>query len=327
MKVIFATNDRGYRLLKTVVYSLASNVNRVYDYEIFVLEGEGGVSAEHKTDLERIVSGRFPVNWIDVDPYLDAHRAEFQAINRDRTLMIWARIFCGEVFGDLDENMLYLDTDVLIAGDLSDLFSTDLGLDLVGMVPENGRDGCARGNLFSRDYMPPDASVYCNAGMMLFNPAAWRRENVGARLLSWALKHPQATHRDQDAINVVMWNRIKILPTKWNYHDGWVERSIKCSANARTWFGNDPIDVLEAIQSPCIIHYWGARKPWEFNHRPERLRYERAMRELGMLDGELDGSTFLKRRSLPFWDGLHGLIKTIDHLRLHHLRKKRSLFT
>lgn len=211
---------------------------------------------------------------------------------------------------------------IFATNDLAELFATDLGSNLVGMVPENGRGRQSRGNLFDRDYMPPHARVYCNAGMMLFNPADWRRENVGPRLLAWALQCPQATHRDQDAINVVLWDRIKVLPTKWNYHDGWVERSMKLHAGVKDWQGNAPLDVLEAIRSPCILHYWGARKPWKFNHRPERLRYEQALRELGMLDGNLEGSTFWKRLSLPFWDGLHALAKAIDRLRLRRLRKR-----
>ena len=323
-RVIFATNDCGYRFLKVAVYSLVTHVDPSGGYEICVLEGEGGVSAENKSDLERVVSGRFPVRWIDVDPYLDAHRSELLTINKGRTLMIWARVFCGDVFGDSDENMLYLDTDVLVAGDLGEIFDTDLGTDLVGMVPEDGRGERLRGRLFDREYMPSGAMVYCNAGMMLFNPAAWRRENVGARLLAWGLGCPQVNLLDQDAVNVVLWNRIRVLPTKWNYHDGWVERSLKLSVRDRVWLGNDPLDVLEAIRSPRILHYWGARKPWMFNHRPERLRYERAMRDLGMVDGRLEDTTFFRRVGLPFWDGLHGLIKAFDRMRLNRLRKKRD---
>lgn len=324
-RVIFATNDGGFRFLETAVGSLVSSVDPAGGYEICVLEGEGGVSSAHKSELDRIVSGRFPVRWIDVDPYLDAHREELLRINKGRTLMIWARIFCGEIFGDTAGNALYLDTDVLVAGDLADLFEADLGSSLVGMVPEDARGGMLRGRLFLREFVPPAMQVYCNAGMMLFDPAAWRRERVGGRLLAWGLQWPDAAFRDQDAVNVVLWDRIRILPAKWNYHDGWVERSLKLRSGSTSWLGNDPLDVLEAIQAPRILHYWGARKPWRFNHRPERLRYVRMMRELGLSNGRLAGETFFGRLGLPFWDAYHGLIKAFDRWRLRRLRRKRGL--
>ena len=324
-RVIFATNDKGYRFLKVAVYSVVENVDAAADYEICVLEGEGGVSVENKADLEKIVRGRLAVRWIDVDPYLESHRKELETVNNGRTLMIWARIFCGEIFGSRDENMLYLDTDVFVAGDMSDLFKTDLGSNFVGMVPEDGKGERLRGRLFCREYMPEGLQVYCNAGMMLFNPAVWRRENVGVRLLEWGLKWPQARLHDQDAINSVLWDRILVLPPKWNYHDGWVERSLKLGISERTWLGNDPLAVLEAIQCPSILHYWGARKPWKFNHRPERLRYEKAMRELGLLTGRMEESTFVRQACLPFWDGFHALVKAFDRIRLRRLRRRRGV--
>ena len=322
-RVILATNDKGYRFLKVAVHTLVTHVDPAKPYEICILEGEGGVSAANKEDLAKIVGGRFPVKWVDVDPYLDAHREELLRINRGRTLMIWARIFCGEIFGDVDANALYLDTDTYVNGDLAELFDLNLGENLVGMVPEDAKGEIQRGRVFRRECMPDGLTVYCNAGVMLFNPARWKREEAGRRLLDWGLKWDSA-FRDQDAVNAVFWDRIRILPTKWNYHDGWVERSIRRSANARAWLGNDPLDVMEAILKPKILHYWGGRKPWKFNHRPERLRYERALRELGLLDGELEGSTFLKRLTLPFWDAFHWVIKRIVRMRYRRLQAKRS---
>lgn len=322
-RVIFATNDSGYRFLKLAVHTLVTHVDLTKPYEICILEGEGGVSAANKEDLAKIIDGRLPVKWVNVDPYMDAHREELQRINKGRTLMIWARVFCGEIFGDVDANALYLDTDTYVNGDLTELFGLNLGENLVGMVPEDAKGEVQRGRVFNRECMPEGLKVYCNAGVMLFNPARWRREEAGRRLLDWGLKWNSA-FRDQDSVNAIFWDKIRILPTKWNYHDGWVERSLRRSANARAWLGNDPLDVMEAILFPRILHYWGGRKPWKFNHRPERLRYERALRECGLLDGRLEGSTFLKRLALPFWDALHLAIKCIVRIRYRRLQAKRG---
>lgn len=315
LRIAFATNDGGYRFLRVAVHSIVRNVDLARPYEITVIEGEGGVSPEHKRDLEKVVDGRVKLSFLDVDP-LFARVADRLTVTRNKTLMIWARCFMGDLMPRHDANTLYLDTDTYVAGDLEEVFKVDLGDALAGMVPESGREG----TMLERSCMPRELGFYCNAGVMLFNPAVWRRENVDAKLLDWGLKWDTAAFHDQDAVNAVFAGRIRVLPTKWNYHDGWVERSCSLSTKKGLWRGNDPSDVLEAIAEPRILHYWGGRKPWKFNHRPERLRYERAMRELGMVDGALEGSSLAGRLALPFWDAAHAVMKAYAAHRLRRLR-------
>lgn len=315
MHVIYATDDGGWRFLKVAVHTLVSHVDAAKPYVIDVLEGEGGLSVAHRAELLRLVAGRFPIRFLDAGPHLDANRAALEAANRGRTLMIWARIFSGELLPEVDANVVYLDTDTYVAGDLEDLFRVDLGTAVLGMVPEAIRGG--RAGTFRRKCLPPEVVRYCNSGVLLFNPETWRRERVKDRLLEWVGRWKDETRcPDQDALNALFHDRMVFLPPKWNYHDGWVERSCLMRLAAATWEGHRPADVLEAILEPRILHYWGGRKPWLFNHRPERRRYEAAMRELGMLDGPPEGSTCFRRLQLPFWDGLHAVMKARARRRL-----------
>lgn len=314
LRIVFATNDGGYRFLRVAVHSVLRNVDLRKPYEIVVVEGEGGVAPEHKRDLEALVGGRMKLSFVDVDPCF-ARVADRLTVTRNKTLMIWARCFLGDLMPEHDANTLYLDTDTYVAGDLEEIFACDLGRALAGMVPESGREG----TMLRRPCMPEGLAFYCNAGMMLFNPAVWRREDVGAKLLDWGLRWSDAEFHDQDAVNAVFAGRIKVLPTKWNYHDGWVERSCRLSAAKGPWQGNDPRDVLQAVIEPKVLHYWGGRKPWKFNHRPERLRYERAMRELGMVDGALEGGSPFARLGLPLWDAAHAVMRAVAARRLRKL--------
>jgi len=304
MTIVFATNDRGFLFLKVAVGTAVRNLDSNKSYEIVILEGEGGLTPAHRQELEALTAGRIGLRFVDVDPYLEKYGDRLRARNPGKSLMIWSRCFMGEILPDVVGNALYLDTDVYVNGDLEELFRVDLGSAMVGMVPEAGAEA-RRKTMFGRSGIPEGLQVYCNAGVMLFSPSAWHRERADEKLIDWALTWPGAAFHDQDAVNAVFWDRIKVLPTKWNYHDGWVERSCRMSARQKAWQGNAPVDVLEAIVSPRILHYWGCRKPWKFNHRPERKRYERAMRELGLVRGHLEGSTFARRMTLLFWDALH----------------------
>lgn len=313
-RIVYVTNDSGYRFLRVAAYSVVRNADVRKPYEIVVVEGEGGVSLANKRDLESVIGGKTKLRFVDVDHML-AHVADRLTVTRNKSLMIWARCFLGELLPECDGNTLYLDTDTYVAGDLEEVFLTDLGDALAGMVPESGRGG----TMLSRTFMPSELEFYCNAGMMLFNPAVWRRERIGTKLLEWGLRWDTAAFHDQDAVNAVFAGRIKVLPTKWNYHDGWVERSCRMKVGDAPWHGNDPRDVLEAIVAPRVLHYWGGRKPWKFNHRPERLCYECAMRELGMLGGTLEGTTPWRRFTLPFWDAVHAVMKEVALRRLRRL--------
>lgn len=323
MHVIFATNDGGVDFLKVAVHSFVKHVDAGKPYVIDILEGEGGVSREHKKEILSVAGNRFSVVFHDAGPCLDANRMALEAANRGRTLMIWARIFSGELLADVDENVVYLDTDTYVAGDLEELFRIDLGTAVLGMVPEAARGG--RAGTFRRACIPPEVVRYCNSGVLLFNPATWRRERVKDRLLEWVDRwKDEARCPDQDALNALFYDRMVYLPPKWNYHDGWVERSCRMSLSADMWEGNRPEDVLEAILAPRILHYWGGRKPWRFNHRPERMRYETAMRELGLVQGPLEGSTFWNRLQLSFFDAMHEVMKAVARRRLLVFRRRRG---
>jgi len=321
MHVIYASNDCGWPFLKVAVHTLVTHVAADKPYVVDILEGEGGVSPAHKAELLELVGGRMPVRFHDVSPFLDANRPALEAANNGRTLMIWARIFTGELLPEVDENVVYLDTDTYVNGDLEDLFAVDLGDAVLGMVPESIRGG--RAGTFSRACLPPEVIRYCNSGVLLFNPATWRREGVKDSLLAWVDKWKTETRcPDQDALNALFHDRMVFLPPKWNYHDGWVERSIRFSVSSESWEGNRPQDVLEAILEPRVLHYWGGRKPWRYNHRPERLRYEQAMREVGLLKGRLEGTTALRRLQLVFFDALHMALKKVALRRLEGLRQR-----
>jgi len=322
MHVIYASNDRGWPFLKVAVQTLVSHVTAEKGYVIDVFEGEGGISAVHKAELRELVGTRMELRFLDASPWLEANRPALEAANKGRTLMIWARIFAAELLPDVDENVVYLDTDTYVNGDLEELFAIDLGDAVLGMVPEAVRGG--RAGTFSRSCLPATVVRYCNSGVLLFNPATWRKEGVKDRLLAWVDQWKDVTRcPDQDALNALFHDRMVFLPPKWNYHDGWVERSCHMSLSADTWEGNRPEDVLEAIVSPRILHYWGGRKPWLFNHRPERKRYEKAMREVGLLKGSLGGTPPLGWLQLVFFDSLHAVLKAWARRRLASLRGGR----
>jgi lipopolysaccharide biosynthesis glycosyltransferase len=151
------------------------------------------------------------------------------------------------------DRVLYLDADILVQGDLSELWKTkledsyaagvaDMYIDLIDYKKEIGFD---------------KNDLYVNAGVILFNLAAIRQDNMQKKLLSATKELSQKVKfQDQDIINIVFKNRIKAIPDKFNFAADNMSR------------------YPEQIDSAVILHYNGSRKPWhKKKNRPGYSQY------------------------------------------------------
>ena len=173
--------------------------------------------------------------------------------------------------------------------------------------------------------MPNEANVYFNAGVLVLNLEAFREENLLSRIVDWYRAHrEQATRLDQDTLNALFWNRTVWLPARDNHCDGWLERQLRQNASDAYWRGCPPQEILEAICDPEVLHFWGPRKPWKWNHRPEGRRYEAVLRETGLQKGPLPGTTVARRMEGLFFRAYHGILRRVAAARLRRL-SQRSL--
>ena len=326
--VLFCSDDAGFGQLKVATYSLLQAADPARPLRISVFTGgETKLSLVHRDEWTALAAA-YPfasVEIVDVSPILAKYHDVLYNPSAPWGMLTWARCFIGGVFASETGNIVYLDIDTFVCRDLGELYDLDLGTDALAAVYEDsraegaGRDPAYWGNAALAD---PRATRYFNAGVLVLNPEVFRSENVLSRMMDWYAQHrAQATRLDQDALNALFWNRIRALPPKWNYCDGWCERQLKYSVREKEWRGNPPQTILEAIGSPGIVHFWGKSKPWKWNHRPERKRYERAMRELGMVKkGQfLPGTTPARRLEAWIFDGYHALLRRLAAFRLKRL--------
>ncbi len=326
--VLFCSDDKGYMQLTVALYSLLKNAERDRPLCVSIFTGgDNMLSAEHYAALEELVA-KYPfakLRLVDVSSILTKYRVVFYNPNVPWGILTWARCFIGEVFKEEKGNVVYLDIDTLICSDLSELYELDLGTDVLAAVYEESRqEGMGRGAAFWQGpIMDPRAERYFNAGVQVFNLAVFQKEHVLSVIADWYAQHrAEATRCDQDTLNALFWNRIRPLPPTYNYSDGWCERQLKHSCREKWWRGNSPCEVLEAIVAPRIIHFWGFKKPWAWNHRPEGKRYEQAMRDLGFLKrGEaLPGTTLSRRLVSLFFSGYHAILRRLARYRLQYGR-------
>ena len=96
---------------------------------------------------------------------------------------------------------------------------------------------------------------YVNAGMLVMNLKQIRKDNMTLKFLELSKKN--YTSQDQDVLNVACYGKIITLPPKFN---AMIYRLKENSSLLRDLYKEE--DIIEANNSPYIIHYAGKEKPW-----------------------------------------------------------------
>lgn len=165
----------------------------------------------------------------------------------------WYRICLDELLPDVDR-LLYLDADLLVRDSLLPLWRTSLNGHIIGAVtnvpPGPDKEYTERPEL--------GGDPYFNAGVLLMDLAAIRREALGQVMREYSRKHaPRLRWRDQDALNEVLHARRLPLHPRWNCMNSVVQFS-----TAAEYFAAEQLE--EARSRPAIRHFEGPTfsKPW-----------------------------------------------------------------
>ena len=165
----------------------------------------------------------------------------------------WYRIALDELLPDT-ERVLYLDVDLFVRESLVPLWEMSLEGNVIAAVtnvpPTPDRSYTERPEL--------GGDRYFNAGVLVMDLAAMRREGIGDHLRRFARENAYRLRwRDQDALNEVLHARRLPLHPRWNCMN-----SVMRFTYVTDYF--EPSEVEEARTHPAIRHFEGpdANKPW-----------------------------------------------------------------
>lgn len=187
------------------------------------------------------------------------------------------RFFIGELLPETLETVLYLDCDTIVCGQLSPLFERKK-LPLLCAVPEP----TIYPSVLKQLHFGRKDDLYINSGVLLVNLRLWRETEAGARLLRFYLANGSRLYcGDQDAINYVFHRETGYLSPRYNYFTNYRYFRYRtlvrlCPAYVRVVA--DAAQYKRIRQSPRIIHYMGAERPWlSGNRNPYRRLFREAL--------------------------------------------------
>lgn len=150
--------------------------------------------------------------------------------------MTFARYFIPSFVSE--DIVLYLDCDLVVTRDLTDLFSIDL---------TNKPLAAAKIIYGLEDRF--------NAGVLLINNAYWKDKGIQQELINITEReHEHLLEADQTVLNLVMGENYVLLDDTYNFQIGYDQL-----ADSR---GQYFIFELPLTPLPAIVHYLSADKPW-----------------------------------------------------------------
>lgn len=149
------------------------------------------------------------------------------------------------------ERVLYIDTDVYINTDLSEIFNADLNGKAIGVVMDEYVNSPSFADIL-KDFVLKGGS-YFNAGIILWDLTKIDREGFFDECLNaFSPNEYRIRFGDQCLLNVLMDEKKTLLPGKWNYQ----------IAARNLDFG----DLENRIKnSEGIFHFCASPKPWQCN--------------------------------------------------------------
>lgn len=165
------------------------------------------------------------------------------------TRAAFMRLELARIFPELTK-VLYLDSDLVVTGDVQTLWHIDMDNKPLAAVKNAGKDGTARLGL-SRSH------VYFNSGVMLMDLTFYRAQNVRERAYQWLQENnaSRAFH-DQDALNVIYEDKVHELPIRFNMQAFLYRFYLSYSKQQQQ-------EIKDENAKKLIVHFSSGRKPWQ----------------------------------------------------------------
>lgn len=247
MKILYTCDNNYVWLMGISAMSLFEKNREEKELEVYLLGM--GISGENQEKLRSIAQkyGR-SITVLHVPETFSIPQALCSA---RWPLSGFVRLYAGELLPGEMDRVLYIDCDTLIVDSLREIWETPLDGELLSGV----RD-CVSWR-YIRNIGGDPAGPYFNAGVLLMDLEAMRRESMGVTLDRYISQYqPMIHYADQDVLNGAFAGRIGTLPARANVmtiqcHYSAAEIETMRRPNAYYPRG----EAEEAAQHPAIIHF------------------------------------------------------------------------
>ena len=245
--VFFTIDDSYAPYMGIALTSIMAGASDDYDYEIVIMHQE--LSEKNRSKLESMERPGFKLRFVAMeDEIRGITNRHCNKLRQDYfTLTIFFRLFIPEMFPEYDKG-IYLDSDIVVPGDIAELYEVDLGGNLIGACQDNSIRDIPELIAYTDRGVGVGIDRYINSGVLLMNLKELRKRHLERRFLELlATYHFDNIAPDQDYLNVLCHGKITYLDASWDAM---------------------PVQSKPPMENPRLIHYNLFAKPWCYDGIP-----------------------------------------------------------
>ena len=288
--------DENYALNGAMaIYSASKNIAEDTRIDAYILDS--GIRTVTRKRFERILR-RPNIELFWLKPNLDA--IDHLPISPWTTKAANARLILPELLSDKTDKVLYLDSDMLVIGDVSELLDYPLeGKCLLACL-----DGkyptvqCSRASKVLTEMGLNPQTPYFNSGLLMINVKRWENMETTKRMAKLLEeKGVFFTHKDQDGLNFILQEEWGQLDNSWNV----------CTSR----FDSDDQNDRRITQEAKIIHFTGKPPGLIGCRHPKRELFYKYVKDSNWFSNI---EFFLWRTNLEIRDSVYFSIKRVRSL-------------
>ena len=277
--IVICSDNNYIKYAGVLLYSIVKNTadrsfstNDSFIFHIFIdsISNENSIKIkELELELQKVCNCGIHIYHISENQFKG-----YKTWGESNGLTTYLRLLVPEILSDQIDKVLYLDCDILCVNDIREIFYFNLNNNIVAAVPD---PWIGRRNKFTfkskkivhfnlhLNYRIDES--YFNAGVLLIDCKKWRESNITDSLLE-VLHNYTLPLNDQDALNIVLKDRTKLIPFNWNFI---AVCNNNVSGSSYTEFFECKNAAISELIRPFIntnisrlklLHFAGKPKPW-----------------------------------------------------------------
>jgi len=263
---VFSTNEAFIPYLGIAIYSLIENSNSQFNYDIVILAK--GLPESAFAKVLALTDGRpnVSIRLYDTTLLINSLPTEIFHVEGYVPVETYNKCFITEILSGY-ERCVYLDSDILILGDVQELYDIDLQGHTVGASVNVANVNAAfckkviKGKRFD-EYLVHDLGVtdynkYFQAGVVVLDMQRLGKMDMRHRSIETLKRVKEPIFFDQCIYNSIFYGDVHFFSTRWN-HVWYMQQYsyLRGSVPDEVFF-----DYALSRVDPKIIHYAGKDKP------------------------------------------------------------------
>ena len=274
--IFYACDDAFVKYTIVSLKSMIANASRDRRYHVYILNTE--ISEDMTERLLELQNDNFEITIQNVSHMLESIQDRLP-LRHYYSKTTYYRFFISELFTEY-KKAIYIDSDTIVCGDISELYDTDIGESYVGAAHEMVMVQTDVYGTYCEKVVGVDRYNFFNAGIMLINCEKFREKKVLSRFIELLNVYTFVVTQDEDYLNLICKDHVYFLDQRWNSEmEG---------------------ELSYPIEEAKIIHYIMIHKPWHYEdckHGDIFWSYAKDSSVYGLLADELNSYSDEKKEN------------------------------